>query len=587
MRRWFVFWLVAGLIFNALACAPDPVKPLPVGPTGGWKVMRPLPVGYNLYDIWGQDSSNVWAVGWVGTIVHWDGEEIRQADSPTHYILKTIDGWAADDIYAGGSGDLIHFDGRTWEINHQFPQKYINDVHCGEDGLLYVCGTMGLVVRDDSGWRTFDGPTGSCDEIWTGPDGFIRVCDGNYLWLVENGQAELEMDFGEDNIKYADGRYLVVDSTVGIDYFYYFVDRGDWQLEDHAALKVRAVLDMGPITYAANSGIWFDASLIYPNDSGRWISNFSHCGDGGMLACGHGGTLLFAELGNDGFQFNDPSVGIGFRPVNVFAGNRCDNIWAGEYFGRVLHFDGEIWTKENSRLSYHEPVTRMQVLSNDWVIAASGRGVSLRDADSGTWNTLPDLPEDISNFHGIAQDSIMVMARDVFHLWNGDSWAPVGTSPVGSAGLVGTPSGQLYTAIPEFSRSSLLRWDGSTFVSEIEIPDFRVSAMCASRNSETLWLGGHYYDDLHNTEVFRYRDGELVKVSTDIQLPPTIIIMTELATDDLFLLAQNQVWRFHQGIWCHENGLPARESYQTLWSLPGCGVFAQGHTTFFKDFSGE
>ena len=587
MIRRLSLFVISVLFFIGLACAPEPLEPLPVGPTDGWKVLRPLPGGYNLYDIWGQHPSNVWAVGSNGTIVHWDGDTVRRAQSPTHYRLEALDGWASDNIYAAGSSDLIHYDGRVWELADQFLTEFIKDIYCAEDGRLYLVGTMGLVYRDETGWHTIDGPRGYSDNMWLGSDGLIRVCDNSLLWVVENDVAVVEQDFAPSTIMFGDGDYLVTDDPGNVDSVYFFIGGGTWEPTNETAYSVRSVLDKGSVVYANNSGIKHSTGYEWHNSSGRWIYKLAHCGPWGLLACGHGGTLLHAEIGHDEVVYDEASDEIGFRAINVFDGNSCDNIWAGEWWGRVLHFDGETWTNEHSGLSYNHAVTRIQVLDDGWVFAAGGSGLARRNPEDGFWSVLPEHPGDIGRFHAFSPDSVLATSYDDFRLWNGDAWLDMGSTGYSIYALSATPSGQLYALVSSSTSSSLLIWDGADFVDEWELPGFSGRLLHASRESETLWIAGRDNDDFHNTVVYRYEQGELQKVSSDYQLPGSLIAMTELKSDDLFLLGADQLWRFHGGNWTHENGLPEMELYQTVWSHPDCGVFVQGHPTFFKNFAQE
>ncbi|MCP4291120.1 MAG: hypothetical protein GY780_04730, partial [bacterium] len=59
---------------------------------------------------------------------------------------------------------------------------------------------------------------------------------------------------------------------------------------------------------------------------------------------------------------------------------------------------------------------------------------------------------------------------------------------------------------------------------------------------------------------------------------------SELRPVDLCLLGDNTLWRWRNGSWSQEKGLPEDEYYQTLWSHPDLGVVVQGQPTFIKNF---
>ncbi len=65
------------------------------------------------------DSSDGWAVGWLGTILHWDGNSWEAVPSPTVcdlfsvFMLSSNDGWA---VGAGPINNtaILHWDGISW-----------------------------------------------------------------------------------------------------------------------------------------------------------------------------------------------------------------------------------------------------------------------------------------------------------------------------------------------------------------------------------------------------------------------------------------------------------------------------------------
>lgn len=586
MNRWVSFLILMFFVFSLPACTPDPLQPLPVGPTNGWEVLRPLPVGYNLYDIWGESSANVWAVGMYGTIVNWDGETVRQVDSPTKETLSGLDGWGPDDIYAVGFGDLIHYDGRTWNRLEHYEDRDIDDVLCSPDGRLYLAGGVGLWYRDEFGTHSIDGlPNGYAKVMWLGPDGLLRIGIEDQLWLVENDTAALEQEFTDGEILFGDGKFLALEYPTGFCSFYTYSSRGNWEGSGQFIHGARAILDKGEVVYANNGGIQHSGGYGWHNTEGRWIYKLAHCGESEILACGHAGTLLHGVISSFDVEYQEGFDEIGYRSIKSMAGTGPDNIWAGEYWGRVLHFDGETWQIEFSGLSGDHNVTRLQVDDEGWVIAAGDNKVALRSTE-GYWGTLPELPAIVWHVNAASPDSIMAATSHYFYMWNGAEWQSAGSANGSVFGLSRTPSGKLYSLVS--SLSSILKiWDGNAFVTEQELPLCVGRLLCASEETETLWIAGADAGNYHNTIVYEYSGGELRKVSTDGELPSGPVAMSENEAGDLFLLSGDQVWRYHNESWSHQKGLPANESYNLLWSHPDCGVYVQGHPTFFKDYSQE
>lgn len=74
------------------------------------------PTLQNLLSVFMVGPGNGWAVGGLGTVIHWDGTQWANASSPTTHTLYSVsmvnatDGWAV-----GISGTIIHWDGKSWE----------------------------------------------------------------------------------------------------------------------------------------------------------------------------------------------------------------------------------------------------------------------------------------------------------------------------------------------------------------------------------------------------------------------------------------------------------------------------------------
>ncbi|MGD9143833.1 MAG: hypothetical protein PVG61_08300 [Dehalococcoidia bacterium] len=79
----------------------------------GWQQLQ---TQYNdLLDIWGSSSSDVFTVGYSGTILHYDGKTWKQMNSGTNVDLVGVWGSSSTDVYAvGDEGVILHYDGNTW-----------------------------------------------------------------------------------------------------------------------------------------------------------------------------------------------------------------------------------------------------------------------------------------------------------------------------------------------------------------------------------------------------------------------------------------------------------------------------------------
>ncbi len=576
--------LILVVTIAVVACSPDPLQPLPVGPTNGWTLFRHAPSGYSLSGVWGQESTNVWAVGRFGTIIHWDSENVNRVDSPTRQNLTSIDGWGPNDIYAAGANTLIHFDGRSWNLDELNNDWNFEDILCGPDGRLYVVGDMGLWFRNSNGWQKIEGPDDWASVIWVGPDGVLLVGSYDSLWRIEDQVAVLEQTFPNQSITHGSGKFLSVQKENFEDAIYTLTEEGNW-VDTHAShYSLSDVVDFqGNAVHSDNSGLEINGYHIWNNNRGRWLYDLSSCGDSGILACGYAGTILYAQTGQSSWVVSEASDEIGYRNVNCFSGTGPDNIWAGELYGRVVHFDGQSWSREYARAPMgQKQFSDIQVLENGWVAAAGGSFLSLRDPQTEGWFQATPRTHSIWKFQAISADSILTICNDGYFRWDGISWLPMGELERNPVGLVRTVSGKVYS-MENFLGTLLRLYDGNSFITQVEIP-LVGRFLYASRETETLYLAGKDKANSDNTIVYRYSNGELEKISTDFLLPANPMAMTELKSEDLFLLGDNTLWRWQNGIWSQEIGLPLDEYYHALWSHPELGVVVQGQPTFIKNF---
>ena len=69
----------------------------------------------SLESVWGSSATDVFAVGDIGTILHYDGNTWSgQASGSTNWLYG-VWGSSATDVLAVGEGEtILHFDGNTW-----------------------------------------------------------------------------------------------------------------------------------------------------------------------------------------------------------------------------------------------------------------------------------------------------------------------------------------------------------------------------------------------------------------------------------------------------------------------------------------
>jgi photosystem II stability/assembly factor-like uncharacterized protein len=71
--------------------------------------------------VWGSSATDVWAVGFSGEILHFDGQVWTVVEGPTTRHLWAVNGTSASDVWAvGEDGVILHYDGTSWTTSAEF-----------------------------------------------------------------------------------------------------------------------------------------------------------------------------------------------------------------------------------------------------------------------------------------------------------------------------------------------------------------------------------------------------------------------------------------------------------------------------------
>ena len=127
------------------------------------------PPGGNLFGVCGTSTSNVFAVGAAGRILHYNGTAWTPMTSPTSRTLVRAWGSGASDVWAVGDSVLLHYDGTAWksvpmigDLQHAqsgvFSQFQGNVFQLGLWGSaandVYLGGDFGQIIRwNGTEWR--------------------------------------------------------------------------------------------------------------------------------------------------------------------------------------------------------------------------------------------------------------------------------------------------------------------------------------------------------------------------------------------------------------------------------------------------
>lgn len=111
-----------------------------------WHSMTNIPPS-TLKDIYAVSSADVYAVG-IGTIVHYDGQNWSQVQN-NHHVYSGIWGSAGDDVYAVGLFSLFHYDGENWVEMGDESTYGLNSVWGTSWDNVYFVGGNGKILHYD------------------------------------------------------------------------------------------------------------------------------------------------------------------------------------------------------------------------------------------------------------------------------------------------------------------------------------------------------------------------------------------------------------------------------------------------------
>ena len=176
--------LIVTLIIALLSVAlPMMSLPAPAVAANGWTAMAGGTFN-DLYGVWGSSSSNVYAVGAGGTILHNNGAGWSPVSSGTSNDLSSIWGSSANNVFAVGAGGLIiHYDGTSWSSMASGTSENLTCVWGLSPSNIYATGLGGTILQ-------YNGQAWSAMETDTSAEFYgIWGSAPNSLWAVGAGYS--------------------------------------------------------------------------------------------------------------------------------------------------------------------------------------------------------------------------------------------------------------------------------------------------------------------------------------------------------------------------------------------------------------
>jgi hypothetical protein len=155
---------------------------------------------HNLWDLWGSSATDVWAVGDLGSILHYEGARWESALDSVSYCFRGVWGSGPRDVWAVGFRSLdstapvlFHYDGVGWSrdtsIADSLPWPPLSDVWGTSASNVWAVGYGGSIFHFDGShwsdvsvdsWYAADRIWGtSATDVWIVGPGTVLHYDGS------------------------------------------------------------------------------------------------------------------------------------------------------------------------------------------------------------------------------------------------------------------------------------------------------------------------------------------------------------------------------------------------------------------------
>ncbi len=430
----------------------------------GWKEM-PSPTINDLHAIWASSSSDVYVVGAVATIAHFDGGAWSLVDGGNASSFSDVWGTSSSDVFAVGSSldveqsNLVyHFDGTSWTDQDAPEIGHLESVHGTSATDVFAAGNGIVLHFDGTAWSIQSTDLGigevwasSSTDVW-GSEGTARYHYDGSSWSYLGQFAPIFGFWGT-----SPGNLYAASQGAVLHY-----DGSQWSSIDAGTTQVLGSISgtpTGELFTTTNDRVHhFDGqvwSSLFQTDATTWLEDVWAFSASDAIAVGAHGTLLrylgsawaaprpgqpaatqvFATSDTNVFAASDRTVyhfdGAQWTeattaPEAIFDlwSSGPDDAYAVGTNGLLLHFDGTSWTQASGL-----PTTDLDCISV-WGSAADDVYVPTTEAgvmhfDGTSWSTLSNTPAAIREFFGVDGELLALGYSSVYRR-DGAGWTDLG-----------------------------------------------------------------------------------------------------------------------------------------------------------------
>lgn len=474
------------------------------------------------YAVWGSGPSDVWAGGFQGSLVHWDGS--AWASVPSHvppgtainglWASSPTDAWAA---VSGAAGGLMHWDGTVWSTVAVPGSPPLTAVWGTSPADLWAVGPSGVIVhRAGATWSTVPSHTtqglqhvwgAAADDVWAvGWNGTALHWDGALWSTIATGTTDSLMGVhgtsssdvwiaGYDGsgttgrLLHWDGATITdVDLGITTDFFYgvwanapddvwvcgYQGWMGHWDGTSWTRVSAGvgaddalfAIWGSAPNDVWAVGGDFTDGRFVLTH---YWYQGIPHAISGTVAGDVQDGVLV-TLAGPSGVSTTTTAGGGHYAFAGVLPGT---------------------YTVTPSRRGY-------SFAPSHWTVGVGAADVAGRDFAATAlppgWSVATtSAPQYLQYLWGSSASDVWATgyATTTAYHWDGASWTAVSTSPVKVNRLWGAAADDVWgtTTTPYQAGASMAHWDGHVWTTVATGSPMSASALWGTAASD-VWAVG-------------------------------------------------------------------------------------------------
>lgn len=492
-------------------------------PAGGtWQQMA-VPTRLPLHAVWGRHPHELYAVGWMGTILSFDGTQWQHqrggvVDPETKSYANSVENTPLFDITGspdgrawavGDDGVILTLEAGQWRRQDSAARANLRSITHSPSGQLFAAGAEGCVITSDGDgkWERLPCPVAagftsvlalSDNELLLGGGRYFvdqgRFCGELVRW--KDGEFSV-LEFARDMPRirslraYKEGVLIAADRG----HLYYLQGQRLDQLRsdsrhdlmDIIPLHTGEALVVGDFSTIMTAADDFVSALVSKDNDTRpeesaWqqqesgtlhnLWGFCEAADSTLFACGDSGTVL--QYRADQWQ---PLPNLGALTVHCLWDSGDGGLYAGTAMGQIYRYDGDSW---QLAFDLYLDIAILDIWGSgpDNVFAVGDEGLILHWNGEKWQRMISGTKSALYSLWG--HDADRVLAVGDFGLilrWNGENWAEfyAGTDNflfdvwgdaldniyiVGLSGTLSRFDGQRWTLMPARARDDIMAIHG-------------------------------------------------------------------------------------------------------------------------------